>query len=233
MTPHAVHAGPVSVIEMYNDRVWTSGSGALAGSLLEWDLTGQSHAETDITRIGQSRCAAPLLQSLTSGCLRGMHICACTGTSTPFLSIPWWHQSQDLNSAPQAVLAARAPGLKGASITASCAGPMTALAVLPLMSASRKEDSDPATVGTSELKDWILASAHQSGAIVLWDPHANTCAMPVVYLHPATGPCRYYALQSWRSCTTPASATAVTEPLLLCYLSQSGCSHHCDCPAAS
>lgn len=67
---------------------------------------------------------------------------------------------------------------------------MNALTRLPLVSASRPDNPDSALEDDGKRVDWILASAHETGAIVLWEPHGNARITPMVHLHPSTGPCR-------------------------------------------
>ena len=40
-------------------------------------------------------------------------------------------------------------------------------------------------------QDWALASAHDSGAILIWDVHTDQSIVPVTRLQPGTGPCRF------------------------------------------
>ena len=54
MADDAVHAGPVSVMELYNARVWTSGGSHAAYTLLEWDRHGHCIASSDVSEAGRS-----------------------------------------------------------------------------------------------------------------------------------------------------------------------------------
>ena len=66
-----------------------------------------------------------------------------------------------------------------------CTGLMTALTVLPLGISRHAAEED-----TNAEDDWALATAHETGAILIWDPHSAGCVVPVVRLRPCKGPCR-------------------------------------------
>lgn len=57
-TLHAplVHPGPISVVEVYNMRLWSSGGTAKQCSVIEWDIYGSCQGQYDITEYG----AAPM-----------------------------------------------------------------------------------------------------------------------------------------------------------------------------
>ena len=54
--------------------------------------------------------------------------------------------------------------------------------------ASRRVSAE-GTMGAAD--DWALATGHESGRVILWDPHPDASITPVIQLHPGTGPCRY------------------------------------------
>ena len=82
-----------------------------------------------------------------------------------------------------------ARGVSHVHVPSSCdtllchAGLMNALCVLPLGIGRQAKQASALP------DDWALASAHESGAILVWDPH-DGCIVPVAQLRPATGPCR-------------------------------------------
>ena len=68
---------------------------------------------------------------------------------------------------------------------------MTASTILPL---NIGKQASPARGEVPD--DWALATAHETGAILIWDPHGKEGIAPAIRLHPNSCPCRYLAVRS-------------------------------------
>ena len=54
-----MHCGPVTIIEMYNNRAWTGGGAADKHIMIEWTMRGQLRAEVNVGEAGKQSCALP------------------------------------------------------------------------------------------------------------------------------------------------------------------------------